>query len=179
LVVFSYFGKEGFPDWLPARQRNVTDVSTFYSPNARTLFTSPNIPFTALVPGEGGGLHYACGKSGQVLRPRKKCCFPRQAPRRGTPGQIPPPIDDIETFWSPAEKAMASHSLLCSAVGSPETIERGLRKFIEITEADELMLTGLVFDQKARLRSYEIAAEVRERIGVDESKEKVTAADRS
>jgi len=99
--------------------------------------------------------------------------------RRGTPGQIPPPIDDIETFWSPAEKAMASHSLLCSAVGSPETIERGLRKFIEITEADELMLTGLVFDQKARLRSYEIAAEVRERIGVDESKEKVTAADRS
>jgi hypothetical protein len=27
-----------FPDWLPARQRNVTDVSTFHSPNARTLF---------------------------------------------------------------------------------------------------------------------------------------------
>src|SRR5271168_584267 len=97
--------------------------------------------------------------------------------RRGTPGQIPAPIDDIEAFWSPAEKAMASHSLLCSVVGSPETIERGLRKFIEMTEADELMLTGLVFDQKARLRSYEIAAEVRERIGVDEGKERVTAAD--
>lgn len=97
--------------------------------------------------------------------------------RRGTPGQIPPPIEDIETFWSPAEKAMASQSLLCSAVGSAETVERGLRKFMEVTEADELMITGLIFDQKARLRSYEIAAEVREQIGTGESREKVSAGD--
>jgi len=97
--------------------------------------------------------------------------------RRGTPGQIPPPIDDIETLWSPAEKAMASHSLLCSVVGSAETVERGLRKFIEVTQPDELMLTGLIFDQKARLRSYEIAAKVRERIGADMPSQKSTAAD--
>src|ERR1700694_1219277 len=31
--------------------------------------------------------------------------------RRGMPGQIPPHIDDIETYWSPAEKAMAGQSL--------------------------------------------------------------------
>ena len=97
--------------------------------------------------------------------------------RRGTPGEIPPPIADIEAFWSPAEKAMASHSLLCSVVGSAETVERGLLKFIEVTQPDELMLTGLIFDQTARLRSYEIAAKVRHRITADESKEKVTAAD--
>jgi luciferase family oxidoreductase group 1 len=80
--------------------------------------------------------------------------------RRGTPGQIPAPIDDIGAFWTPAEQAMASQSLLCSVVGSAETVERGLRKFIEVTEPDELLITGLMYEQKARLRSYEIMAEV-------------------
>ncbi len=84
--------------------------------------------------------------------------------RRGTPGQIPAPIDDIDTFWTPAEQAMASQSLLCTAVGSAATVERKLQKFIEVTEPDELLVTGLMFDQKARLHSYEIIAEVRERI---------------
>jgi luciferase family oxidoreductase group 1 len=84
--------------------------------------------------------------------------------RRGTPGQIPAPIDDIDAFWTPAEQAMASQSLLCTAVGSAATVERKLQKFIEVTEPDELLVTGLMFDQKARLHSYEITAEVRERI---------------
>src|SRR5271154_1677421 len=56
--------------------------------------------------------------------------------RRGTPGQIPPPIDDIDAYWSPAEKASASMTLLVSAVGSPETVERGILKFIEVTQPD-------------------------------------------
>jgi luciferase family oxidoreductase group 1 len=65
-----------------------------------------------------------------------------------------------QAFWTPAEQAMASQSLLCSVVGSAETVERGLRKFIEVTEPDELLITGLMYEQKARLRSYEIMAEV-------------------
>src|ERR1700722_14348021 len=50
--------------------------------------------------------------------------------RRGAPGQIPAPIDDISTFWTPAEQAMASQSLLCSAIGSPATVERKIQKII-------------------------------------------------
>jgi luciferase family oxidoreductase group 1 len=96
--------------------------------------------------------------------------------RRGMPGQIPAPIDDIEAFWSPAEKAMASQSLLCSVVGSPETVERGLRRFIEVTQGDELMIAGLIYDQGARLRSYEIVAEVRDGLEVGGGKERVGAA---
>ena len=84
--------------------------------------------------------------------------------RRGTPGQIPAPVDDIETFWTPAEQAMAGQSLLCSAVGSAATVERKLQKFIEVTEPDELIVTGLIYNQADRLRSYELVAEVRERI---------------
>ncbi|HEY2460807.1 MAG TPA: LLM class flavin-dependent oxidoreductase [Candidatus Acidoferrum sp.] len=84
--------------------------------------------------------------------------------RRGTPGQIPPPIDDIDTYWNAAEKAMASQSLLCSVVGSAATVERGLARFIEVTKPDELIIAGLVYDQATRLRSYEIVAEIRERM---------------
>jgi len=96
--------------------------------------------------------------------------------RRGTPGQIPPPIGDIEAFWTPAEHAMASQSLLCSVVGSPTTVEHGLRKFIEVTQPDELLITGLMYDQKARLRSYEIVMEARKRIAAREVKARVEVA---
>jgi luciferase family oxidoreductase group 1 len=95
--------------------------------------------------------------------------------RRGTPGQIPPPIDDIEGYWSPAEKFMASQSLKWSVVGGPETVERGLREFIEITQADELMIAALIYGQGARLRSYEIIGEVRERLEAGGRKESVEA----
>jgi luciferase family oxidoreductase group 1 len=86
--------------------------------------------------------------------------------RRGTPGQIPPPIENIETFWTPAEKAMANESLFCSVVGSPETVQRGLAQFLEVTNPDELMITGLIYEHAARLRSYEIVAEIFQKLGV-------------
>ncbi|MEJ1965281.1 MAG: LLM class flavin-dependent oxidoreductase [Gammaproteobacteria bacterium] len=84
--------------------------------------------------------------------------------RRGRPGQVPPPIDDIEAFWSPGEKAGLEHSLSCSFVGSAATVEKQLRGFLAGTKPDELMIAGLFYDHAARLRSLEITAEVRDRI---------------
>jgi len=84
--------------------------------------------------------------------------------RRGTPGQLPPPVDDMDALWSPAEKAGVAQSLACSAVGSPAVVEEKLRALIADTAADELMTTGQIYDHAARLRSFEIAAEVRERL---------------
>jgi luciferase family oxidoreductase group 1 len=75
---------------------------------------------------------------------------------RGTRGRLQPPIDDIETYWSPSEKANASRMLSCSFVGSPQTVEQGLQQFIEQTGADELMAASAIYDHSARLRSYEI-----------------------
>ena len=95
--------------------------------------------------------------------------------RRGTPGQIPPPIGDIETYWSPSEKAMAGESLACSVVGASRTVERELHEFIGATKPDELMIAALIYDQAARLRSYEITVEVRERLRVEERKVSVPA----
>jgi luciferase family oxidoreductase group 1 len=84
--------------------------------------------------------------------------------RRGSPGQVPPPIDDIDTYWSPAEKAMVERSLAVSFVGSPDTIAAGLEPFLESLKPDELMITAHIYDQGARLRSIELIAQVRDRL---------------
>jgi luciferase family oxidoreductase group 1 len=82
--------------------------------------------------------------------------------RRGRPGLLPPPVDSIEPLISAAEAAMIGEGLACNAVGSPETVRLGLADFIARTGADEVMVTGQIFDHAARLRSFEIAAEVRD-----------------
>ncbi|HEX6322291.1 MAG TPA: LLM class flavin-dependent oxidoreductase [Vicinamibacterales bacterium] len=79
---------------------------------------------------------------------------------RGRPALIKPPIDDIEAFWTPEEKLRAGHMLTYSIVGGPAAVREGLRRFIDATEADELMIAATLHDHAARVRSYEIAAEV-------------------
>ena len=80
---------------------------------------------------------------------------------RGARGQLPPPIADIETFWSPDERAGVSNMLSRSYVGSPATVREGLEVMIAETEADELIVASAIHDHAARVRSYEILAEVR------------------
>ncbi len=77
---------------------------------------------------------------------------------RGTRGLMRPPIDDIESYWTPQEKAQVQNMLACSFVGSPETIRRELGAFIDRTGADELMVASAIFDHGKRLRSYELLA---------------------
>ena len=73
-------------------------------------------------------------------------------------GYLKPPIDDIETYWTPVEKLQASRMLGCSFVGSPKTVESGLKDFITKTGVDELMVSSAVYDHATRLRSYELLA---------------------
>ena len=83
---------------------------------------------------------------------------------RGTPGPMPPPIDNIESYWSPAEKAGASRMLRYAIAGSPDTVERQLQRFIDDTQADELMITTHIYDPAIARRSLEITAQVRQRL---------------
>lgn len=82
---------------------------------------------------------------------------------RGVPGQVQPPVDDIEAFWTPQEKAWVEKSLARSFVGSADTVERGLQVFLDEFRPDELMVSGHFHDPAARLLSVRITAEVRER----------------
>jgi luciferase family oxidoreductase group 1 len=77
---------------------------------------------------------------------------------RGTRGRLQPPIDDIESYWTPAEKAQASRMLACSFVGAPATVRAGLAELAAATSADEVIVAAGIFDQSARLRSYELLA---------------------
>ncbi len=78
---------------------------------------------------------------------------------RGTRGQLPPPIDDIESFWSPMEKAQASSMLACSFYGTTATIKAKLAPLIEATGADELMVAAAIWDHQARVHSFELLAQ--------------------
>jgi luciferase family oxidoreductase group 1 len=78
---------------------------------------------------------------------------------RGARGLSRPPIDDIETFWSPLEKARASQMLARSVIGSPDTVRDGIGAFVEETKVDEIMIVSDVYDHAARLRSFEIIAD--------------------
>ena len=78
---------------------------------------------------------------------------------RGARGQLPPPIDDIETFWSPIEKAQVSSKHACSFYGSKSTIKAKLAPLIEATGADELMVAAAIWDHQARVRSFELLAQ--------------------
>jgi len=87
--------------------------------------------------------------------------------RRGTPGKLPPPVDDIEAWWSePAEKMMVERALgTMAAVGTPDQVAAKLSEVIRATQADELILAGQIYDHAARLRSFQIGSELRERLG--------------
>ena len=80
--------------------------------------------------------------------------------RRDPPGQIRPRIDDIEGYWTPLEKSGVEQALACSVVGGEATVRAGIAAFIEPHRPDEIMLTANVFDHAARVRSFEIAAQV-------------------
>jgi luciferase family oxidoreductase group 1 len=79
--------------------------------------------------------------------------------RRGEPGQLPPPMEGYEASLTPSDAFTLSTTLRCTVVGSKETVARGVKEFAERTGADELMVVSQIFDQRARLRSYELLAQ--------------------
>ena len=77
---------------------------------------------------------------------------------RGQRGLSQPPIDDIESYWTPLEKAQAMQMLARSVVGSPDTVRAGIESFVAETGANELMVVSDIYEHAARLRSFELIA---------------------
>jgi len=76
--------------------------------------------------------------------------------RLGRPGKMPPPKADLQL--DPMVAHGIAQALSCSVVGGPAKVKQGIADFVAQTGADELMVTGSVWDHQKRLRSYEIAA---------------------
>lgn len=77
---------------------------------------------------------------------------------RGARSLSQPPIDDIESYWSPLEKVQVGQMLARSIVGSPATVRAGIDALVAETGADELIIVSDVYDHAARLRSFELIA---------------------
>lgn len=80
---------------------------------------------------------------------------------KNDPGRIQPPVDDMDKLWSPVEKQMVMSRLSASVIGDKARVREGLSALIYRTAADEIMVSAIIYDHKARLRSHEIVAEVR------------------
>ena len=95
---------------------------------------------------------------GARLRTSMQLAFARL--RTGRPGRLPAPVDDIDAALGPDMRRAVDHALRITAVGSPDSVRARLRELIGRHAPDELILTGQIHDHAARLRSFEIAAEV-------------------
>lgn len=72
---------------------------------------------------------------------------------------LQPPIENMDEYWGPQEKHMVEQMLSYAFIGGPEKIKTELQSFVNNTEIDEIMVTSHIFDQKARIHSYELFVE--------------------
>ena len=79
---------------------------------------------------------------------------------RGMPGEMQPPVENIDELWTPQEKAAVESCLGGSIIGGPAMVKDRLEEILAETGVDELMFNAMIFDHAARLRAYEIAADV-------------------
>lgn len=77
---------------------------------------------------------------------------------RNEPGPLAPPVEKLN--WNPFEEAAVASRFRAAVVGSADTVRRGLERFLAETQVDELMVATTVYDHAARLRSYEMVAEI-------------------
>jgi alkanesulfonate monooxygenase SsuD/methylene tetrahydromethanopterin reductase-like flavin-dependent oxidoreductase (luciferase family) len=76
------------------------------------------------------------------------------------PAEMQPPVENMDEIWTAHEKALVESRVGGSIIGGAATVGIGLEKIINQTQSDELMINAMIFDHQARLRSYEIVADI-------------------
>jgi luciferase family oxidoreductase group 1 len=79
--------------------------------------------------------------------------------RTGNPRQLPPPVAGYRASLGAQGSAILDHVLTCSAVGTRDTVARGIEAFIERTGVDEIMVASAIYDHDARKKSLSLTAE--------------------
>jgi luciferase family oxidoreductase group 1 len=79
--------------------------------------------------------------------------------RQGNPGTMPSPEEAAAHSYTDLDRAMIADRQDSQLIGSPETVAEGMAELLKHTQADELMITTMVFDPADRLRSFELVAE--------------------
>jgi luciferase family oxidoreductase group 1 len=84
--------------------------------------------------------------------------------RTGRPSRLPPPVRGYAESLPPMARELLDHILSCTAIGSPDTVARQMQAFVDETQPDELIVTCNMYDHAARLHSFEIVAQVHEKV---------------
>lgn len=79
--------------------------------------------------------------------------------RRGKPGPLPAPVQNMDSLWSPSEQYGVQQALSMSLVGDVDKVRQGLASLLRETQADEIMVNGQIYDTEARLHSFKLAME--------------------
>jgi alkanesulfonate monooxygenase SsuD/methylene tetrahydromethanopterin reductase-like flavin-dependent oxidoreductase (luciferase family) len=61
--------------------------------------------------------------------------------------------------YAPVDRERIRHGRQRLFVGSPATVLERLMPLVEATQADEVMITSMIFDHTARRHSYELMAQ--------------------
>jgi luciferase family oxidoreductase group 1 len=77
---------------------------------------------------------------------------------RGERKSLQPPVENYLQTRDSQERAAIADFLAMAVIGGPATVAEHLKKIVDVTEADELMLVCDIFDTALRLRSLDIAA---------------------
>lgn len=68
------------------------------------------------------------------------------------------PDEALAYDYAPVDRARIAQNRQKLSVGSPATVKAKLAPLIEATQANELMVTTMIYDHQARKRSYELLA---------------------
>ena len=83
---------------------------------------------------------------------------------RGETIFVPAPVDSMDGLWTEPERFLVESKLDAAVIGSPETVQYQLSRFLTRTNAEELIFTSDLYDHASRLRSFEIAADAMKRL---------------
>jgi luciferase family oxidoreductase group 1 len=79
--------------------------------------------------------------------------------RTGNPGQLPPPVAGYRDTLPLQAQSLLAHIGQASAIGSPATVREAIGRFVERTQADEIIVSGATYDPAVRERSLELTVE--------------------
>lgn len=80
---------------------------------------------------------------------------------RGEARQLRPPVENMDSLWNSYERKAVEEQLFASLIGDASSVKNQLIELLEKTQADEIMAHTEIFDHQARLRSYEILANLK------------------
>ena len=80
--------------------------------------------------------------------------------RRGRPGRTPTPAEALAHRYTSEETAVVDEHMAGYISGDPGTVKAGIEELLEMTAADELMISTSAYDHADRRHSYELVAEL-------------------